>query len=145
MAEACAADWQTVLGLNVVLENQEPSTYVSYLGESSFEVARLRWSANYNDPMSHLEVFTSDGPYNFGNYVSAEYDALVAAAKTMPIGTERDEQVYAAEKVMFGEGGFPVCPILFGSAVYCADQNLSNIGYIVMGTYLFSYSQNNAE
>ena len=141
VAEACTADWQNILGVKAVLENQEASTYVSFLGEGDFDIARLKWSSNYNDPISQLEVLTSSSPYNFGKYKSTSYDDIVKTAKQLENGAERDALVYQAEKMLFGESGFPICPLLYGSNVYCVKSMYSNIGHITMGTYYFAYTK----
>ena len=49
-------DWKSVLGMNITLENQEWATYTNGLGEHAFGVARLGWIADYNDPITYLEL-----------------------------------------------------------------------------------------
>ena len=142
IAEACCSDWSSVLGIKVQLDNQESSTYVSFLGERNFDIARLKWNAAYNDPMSHLEMLLSDGPFNFGNFMNADYDKFVREAKKSPIGSNRDESIYSAEKILFSEEGFPISPILFPADVFCVKSDLSDIGFITMGTYCFIYTNN---
>ena len=142
VAEACVADWENVLGVKATLENQEASTYVSFLGTGEFDVARLKWSSNYNDPISQLECLTSDSPFNFGNYSSDAYDNLIKSAKQLGVGADRDSLIYQAEKMLFDENGFPICPLLYGSGVYCIKAGYNNVGHITMGTYYFAYAQN---
>ena len=56
----------------------------------------------------------------------------------MLAGADRDATLYAAEEAMFGEGGFPVCPIYYYTNLYCA-QGLDNMGYTPMGYFFFWY------
>ena len=140
IAEACGSDWQTVLGLNITLENQEWATYTNGLGEHQFGVARLGWIADYNDPVTYLELFVTGNSYNYGLWSDTAYDSEIVEAKAMLAGTDRDALLYKAEMDMFGEGGFPVCPVYYYTNPYCS-QGITNIGYTPMGYFFFQYAQ----
>ncbi len=140
IAEACGQDWNNVLGINITLENQEWNTYTNGLGEHKFGVARLGWIADYNDPITYLELMVTDNPYNYGLFSNEEFDAAIANAKTMEANADRDQALHTAEATLFGEGGFPVCPIYDYTQVYC-NKTIKNIGYTSMGYYFFQYAQ----
>lgn len=140
IAEACAHDWQNVLGMNVVLENQEWATYQSGLNEHKFGIARMGWIADYSDPITYLELMATGNPYNYGLYSDPEYDADVKEAKAMLAGEERDALLYAAEEALFGEGGFPVVPVYYYTNTYL-NKTIKNILYTPMGYYFLQYTQ----
>ena len=140
IAEACGSDWQTVLGMSITLENQEWATYTNGLGEHSFGVARLGWIADYNDPVTYLELMVTGNSYNYGLYSDETFDADIAQAKASLAGAERDALLYEAEETLFGEGGFPVCPIYYYTNMYC-NNGLTNLGYTGMGYFFFQYAQ----
>ena len=140
IAEACGSDWQTVLGMNITLENQEWATYTNGLSEHGFGVARLGWIADYNDPVTYLELMVTGNSYNYGLYSDESFDADIAQAKASLAGPERDALLYRAEETLFGEGGFPVCPIYYYTNMYCMT-GLTNVGYTGMGYFFFLYAQ----
>ena len=140
IAEACGSDWQTVLGLNITLQNQEWATYTNGLGEHLFGVARLGWIADYNDPITYLELMVSSNSYNYGLFSNKEFDSAITKAKAKLANEERDALLYSAEETLFGEGGFPVCPIYYYTNKYCS-KGLQNMGYTPMGYYFFMYAQ----
>lgn len=140
IAEACGSDWQTVLGMSITLENQEWATYTNGLGEHTFGVARLGWIADYNDPVTYLELLVTGNSYNYGLYSDSTYDELISSAKATLAGAERDAMLYEAEETLFGEGGFPVCPIYYYTNMYCMN-GLTNIAYTTMGYFFFMYAQ----
>ena len=140
IAEACGHDWETVLGMKITLANQEWATYTNGLGEHKFGVARLGWIADYNDPVTYLELLVTGNSYNYGLYESAEYDEKVNKAKAMLAGAERDQLLYEAEETLFGEGGFPVCPVYYYTNMYC-NKGLTNLGYTTMGYFFFMYAK----
>lgn len=49
---------------------------------TDFDLFLFGWTADYPDPSSFLELFTTDSPYNYGKYSNADYDALITKAKT---------------------------------------------------------------
>ena len=65
-------------------------------------LARLGWIADYNDAITYLELFAEGNSYNYGEWVNAEYTGLIAQAKTLPGGVDRDALLYAAEPILFG-------------------------------------------
>ena len=140
IAEACGQDWKNVLGIDITLANQEWNTYTNGLGEHKFGVARLGWIADYNDPITYLELMVTDNSYNYGLYSNTDFDAAIKDAKTMNAGKDRDASLYKAEEILFGEGGFPVCPIYYYTNMYC-NKTMKNIGYTTMGYYFFQYAQ----
>lgn len=140
IAEAVGSDWQTVLGLNITLQNQEWNTYTNGLGEHTFGVARLGWIADYNDALTYLELFVTGNPYNYGLYSDSKYDSDVLAAKAKNAGAERDAILYQAEEEMFGEGGFPVCPLYYYTNSYCIADGIQNCFFTPLGYYFFMYA-----
>ena len=140
IAEACGQDWNNVLGINITLENQEWETYTNGLGEHKFGVARLGWIADYNDPITYLELLVTGNSYNYGLYSDPAFDEAIKTAKATPAGVDRDKALYAAEETLFGEGGFPVCPVYYYTNMYCGTK-LKNIGYTTMGYYFLQYAQ----
>ncbi|MGX8773882.1 MAG: peptide ABC transporter substrate-binding protein, partial [Bacillota bacterium] len=141
IAEACGQDWKNVLGIDITLQNQEWNTYTDGLGEHNFGVARLGWIADYNDPITYLELMVTDNSYNYGLFSNTDFDAAIKDAKTMDAGADRDASLYKAEELLFGEGGFPVCPIYYYTSLYCCNKTMTNIGYTSMGYYFFQYAQ----
>ena len=78
--------------------------------------------------------------YNYGVYSDPKFDEAIASAKSMDAGPERDKALYTAEETLFGEGGFPVCPVYYYTNMYC-NKTIKNVGYTSMGYYFFHYAQ----
>ena len=140
IAEACGYDWKTVLGMDITLANQEWATYTNGLGEHEFGVARLGWIADYNDAMTYLELMVTGASYNYGLYENADFDKMIVDAKGLLPGTERDQMMYDAEKLMFSEGGFPVAPIYYYTQLYCKNSSIDNVGFTSLGYFFFQYA-----
>jgi oligopeptide transport system substrate-binding protein len=101
IAEAVQSDVNGVLGLNMELANQDWNVYTTGLAENTFGLARLGWIADYNDPITYLELFVNGNSYNYGEWVSDEYTALIDEAKSLPAGADRDALLYEAEGMLY--------------------------------------------
>lgn len=137
IAEAVQADVSNNLGIELTLNNSEWQTYTNNLGLGEFGLARLGWSADYDDAITYVELFTNDNSYNYGNWVNDDYTALIEEIKTLPDGEERDAKLEEAENMLFAEGGFPVCPLYFYVQPYCLAGETSNVGWTPLGYFNF--------
>ncbi|MCD7745785.1 MAG: peptide ABC transporter substrate-binding protein [Lachnospiraceae bacterium] len=140
IGEAVQADVADVLGLSITLNNSEWQTYTNNLGEGNFGMARLGWIADYDDASTYIELFTNGNSYNYSNWVNDEYTDLVTEFKALSGGEERDELMKEAEYMLFGEGGFAVCPIYFYTDPYLLHDGIDNIGYTPLGYFIFTYA-----
>lgn len=145
IAEAVQQDVISVLGLNMTMDSTEWSVYTDTLAtDRAWSVARLGWQADYLDGSSFIDLFLTGGPYNYSNWSNPEFDALVAQYKTMPGGVERDEVLYAAEALLFSEGGFGVTPLYYYTNFYCMD-GVTHAAASPLGFYIFTYAAPEAE
>ncbi len=145
IAEAVQADVSSVLGLDVALNNSEWQTYTNNLSLGEFGMARLGWIADYDDASTYIELFTNGNSYNYGNWVNDEYTDLVTQAKALPGSAERDELLDQAEQMLFGEGGFTVCPIYWYTQQYCIKQNIKHAAWTPLGYFVLTYAEKTAE
>ena len=53
-------------------------------------MARLGWIADYNDPITYLELMVTGQSNNYGVFSNPDYDALIVKAKATLPGEERD-------------------------------------------------------
>lgn len=137
IAEAVQSDVKSVLDLDITLNNSEWQTYTNNLGEGNFGLARLGWIADYDDAITYIELFTNGNSYNYGEWVSDEYTDIVNQAKALPGGEERDALLAEAEKVLFGEDGWTVCPVYFYTQQYCINPSLKGVGWTPLGYFMF--------
>lgn len=100
IATAISQMWAQTLGVEATLANQEWGTYLDTRGEQNYDVARAGWCADYAEPSTYLDLFTSGSSYNDGKYMNEEVDALMEEAKTSddPLALyQQVEEIAAAE------------------------------------------------
>jgi oligopeptide transport system substrate-binding protein len=116
IAEALQQMWKQNLGIDVRLFNQEWKVYLDNKRTHSFQICRAGWIADYNDPASFLEIFTSTAGTNYSGWSNARYDQLFAQASEERNATKRWALLREAEETLLGE--VPVLPIYLSTRVY---------------------------
>jgi oligopeptide transport system substrate-binding protein len=91
--------WKRNLGVNVQLQNEELKVYFQTLHRNPPEVFRANWGADYPDPETFMNLFTSTSGNNYPRYKSTAYDALVDRASGDQNPTERTQLYAKADKL----------------------------------------------
>lgn len=92
--------WKKNLGIDVKLENQEWAVFIENRQHLQYQVARAGWTADYNDPMTFLDMWVTKGGNNDTGYANPAYDKLIAEAKATSDNKVRQEKFAAAEKMI---------------------------------------------
>ncbi|BBH20925.1 oligopeptide-binding protein OppA [Paenibacillus baekrokdamisoli] len=103
VAEAIADMWKTNLGITVNLELQEWKVFLKNRQSLNFDIARSGWGADYNDPMTFIDMYTSKGGNNDIGFKNPEYDALVKEANSTNDQQKRVDAMAKAEKILIGD------------------------------------------
>lgn len=95
--------WKESTGADVSLVVMEWGELLDKATALDYQLMRRSWVGDYMDPMTFLEIFRSDdGNNNFG-YKSAEYDAMIDAARSEADPAKRLELLIACEKKIVQE------------------------------------------
>jgi oligopeptide transport system substrate-binding protein len=109
---AVAGSWKQNLGVISELANDEFRVFlVGRKDRTRWDVARLKWDADYDDPSSFLDVFTNDSNQNDPDYESAAFNSLIAQARIEPDSGKRITLLHNAEHVLLDD--YPIIPIYF--------------------------------
>lgn len=152
ICEAVQQMWQENLGISVELQVQEYATFTNTVNTGDWSIALTGWSADYNDPMTMLSLFTAEGlndpRWRYKAYAGVPddttlnpeneaYDAAVKmAAKTS--GEERDGYLKEAEDVLMEN--LVICPISYTTYTQVIDHSkVSGPGRTPIGQWDFQY------
>jgi oligopeptide transport system substrate-binding protein len=81
--------------------NQQPFDRVLELTQSGdYQLAAFGWAADYNDPMTFLDLFVSDSLQNYPKLKNERYDQLVSDAKSEANPQERLNMLVEAERIL---------------------------------------------
>ncbi|HCW73689.1 MAG TPA: peptide ABC transporter substrate-binding protein [Clostridiaceae bacterium] len=107
VAQFLQSEWQTALpGLTVELQTMPKKNRVERMQAGDYELVLTRWGPDYADPMTYLDMWTSDSSNNYGMWSNAEYDALIEDAKKGELALDleaRWDALKDAEKMVMDE------------------------------------------
>ena len=135
IAEALQEMWKKNLGISVALSNQEWKVYWDSLDRHDFQLARERWSGDYTDPMTFIDLFVSGGSNNSPDYRNPAYDALVAKSRVTIDSAERMRLLHQAEKLLMDEA--VVAPLYFDTSSVLQKPNIKGVLRSILGVVYF--------
>ena len=99
--------------VSVSVQNLPFKTRLSRSTAGNFDVVISGWSADFADPISFLDLFTSTNPENNGKWKNATYDKLIADSKTTASTSKRWDDLTKAEDILLNNVG--VAPLYYNT------------------------------
>ncbi|MCT4781916.1 MULTISPECIES: peptide ABC transporter substrate-binding protein [Exiguobacterium] len=90
-------------GISVTIKQQPFNNKLELESAGDFEMSFAGWGPDYQDPMTFVDLFVTDGPYNRGKWSNEEFDALIESAKSSTDSEQRWADLAAAEKIVLEE------------------------------------------
>ncbi len=108
-------------GLTIDLSNIPSKVASTRAQQGNFDLYLSGWGADFNDPISHLQIMTTGSGYNYGKYNSKQYNQLVKNAQNKDANntTARWQDMLKAERVLMQDQG--ITPLY--QTVYSFLQN----------------------
>ena len=154
------------VGITVNLENQEWNTFLNTRKEGDYTVARNGWLADYNDPISFLDMWTTVSGNNDVQFGKGEhkdlamydvdvtalgvdlkvedgtwaetYDALIAEIKACTDVETRYGLMHAAEDLLMSTGC--ITPIYYYTDIYMISDSVEGFFSNPLGYKYFMYT-----
>ena len=109
---AVAGNWKQNLGVVSELASDEFRLFlVGRKDRSRWDVARLGWVADYDDPSSFLEVLSEGSNQNDPAYSSASFNELIVKSRAEARPDSRIMLLQQAERVLLND--YPIIPLYF--------------------------------
>jgi oligopeptide transport system substrate-binding protein len=115
VAIGIASMWKQTLGVDTELLDEEYRVFLySRKDTTRWEVARLGWTADYNDAGNFLDTLRKGSPNNDSRYERQEFNELLDRAASTVNQSNRRHLLQDAEKLMLSD--YPILPIYFFSS-----------------------------
>jgi oligopeptide transport system substrate-binding protein len=102
-AESFQADLKSV-GVDVTFRQEDGAVVFESFNLRDFQLGATGWVADYNDPMTFLNLMKSDtGQQNYGDYKNPAFDALLKAADNEPDAAKRAGYMARAEQMILDD------------------------------------------
>ena len=126
------------MGANVKINVQPFDEFLALSKKGDFQLCLYGWIADYNDPMTFLDLFLSDSEYNDPSFKDARYDQLVKAAQTETDEKVRMDKLMEAETLLVKD--LAACaPVWFTGVAALLRPSFKNFVEHPTGTYEFKY------
>lgn len=126
IALAIADMWKKNLGVDVKTENQEWGVFIENRQNLNYQVARAGWSADYNDPMTFLDMWLSNSGNNDIGFKNEEYDKLINETKNIEDAAKREENFKKAEEILVKDN-MAIMPIYYYTNVAVEKPYLKGV------------------
>lgn len=137
IAEALQNMWKENLGIECKIAQQEWNVFLATRPAGTFEVARDGWIADYDDPLTFLEIFKSDNGNNDCHWKNADFDKLIDQAKAEPDAEKRFALLHEAENVW--AENMPGAPIFYYADTFLKRDTLNGYWDSPLGYKFFMY------
>lgn len=147
IGEALQSDWGQI-GVTCKIKTQEWNTFVADRRAGKITCARDGWVADFNDPITMLDLFTSYSDNNNcqfgkdpGNPSAPKwdgFDALIARIKTTTDMAERVRLMHEAEDMIMGT--WAVIPLYYYTGGHLCKTNIKGVYGTPFGMKLFCYA-----
>lgn len=139
VAEALQNMWKTELGIKCTIAQEEWAVFIDSRNKGNFSVSRGGWSADYNDPVSFLDLFVTGGGNNDPKYSNTKYDALIQKVKSTDDNTVRMPLLHQAEDILIGQD-MVVAPLFYRCRSILMNTNIKGYYNSPLGFDYFMYA-----
>ncbi|MEE5987638.1 peptide ABC transporter substrate-binding protein [Ligilactobacillus equi] len=91
---------ETLPNIKVIVANVPYKTRLARSTAGDFDVVISAWGADYADPISDLELFTTDNTWNHGKWENEEYNHLIDTSQTEGNKAKRWQLLVKASKLL---------------------------------------------
>ena len=116
-------------GAKVDCANVPFKTRLNRTNQGQFDIVISAWGADFADPISFLDMFTSNNSYNAGKWKNAQYDKLIEASKSTDAGNsgKRWDDLVSAEKILIQEQG--ISPLYQQATAWMVNPKVKGVIY----------------
>ncbi|WP_092268219.1 peptide ABC transporter substrate-binding protein [Brevibacillus centrosporus] len=132
IAEAIQDQWKKNLGVDVKLENKEWKVYLEDLHNGNFQVGRMGWLGDFNDPINFLELYKDKmGGNNDTRWENPKYKELLNQSALESDLDKRKKILADAEQVLMDD--MPIMPIYFYTQSWVQNPSVKGVQMTGLG------------
>ena len=116
MVQKMADAWKSSIGLNVEIRQVDPDSYLAETRVRDYVLGVSTWIGDYADPLTFLQLWTSNSNLNDARFSDKDYDAAVDEATYMTDTTKRYRRLADAEEILLSHAA--ILPLYHQAAVH---------------------------
>jgi oligopeptide transport system substrate-binding protein len=116
---------QKTLGVKIRINPLPQKQKFEMEEQGKFHLTFVRWTGDYNDPMTFLDMWHSKNALNFGRWSNERYDELIERSRENPDFKKREKDLIQAEKILVEEAG--AAPLYYEKEAYLQKTYVKNL------------------
>jgi oligopeptide transport system substrate-binding protein len=108
IAQFFQSQWKDTLGVELFIEQMSFAMRLDRYNTGTYQITYAGWGGDYNDPLTFMDMWVTDGGNNDAYYSNPDYDAAIKTALTGS-GDERYEAMAEAEAIIAED--LPIYPM----------------------------------
>ena len=135
VAQFIQAEIQTTLpGVTINLEVMPKKNRVERLQNGDYELGLTRWGPDYADPMTYLDMWSTNSSNNYGLWSNPQYDEIIQSSKNGKLAVNpeaRWEELKRAESIVMDEA--VILPVYQKGNAVMIKSNVKNVEFHSVG------------
>jgi ABC-type oligopeptide transport system, periplasmic component len=124
------SQFRSVLGIDVKLDSKTKEARRDLMKAGTYQMGLNAWGADYNDPMTYLQIWTENKNAFRGNFkdtdAANDYAKLIQSAHGEKDNAKRADLLVQAEKSLITDNAV-VAPLYYMGSAYLIKSNVSNL------------------
>ncbi|WP_010631323.1 peptide ABC transporter substrate-binding protein [Sporolactobacillus vineae] len=118
-------------GISISINQQPFANFLKLQTGFKFDLSYGGWAPDYQDPMTYLDMFTTNQPMNASAWSDKTYDKLIARAGNETNLTARWKDLQSAEKILIENAG--IIPLNQDGQIWVQKPYVKGLQYPVYG------------
>lgn len=113
-------------GLTIKIKQQPFKNFLELESKGDYDISAAGWGPDYQDPMTFLDMWLTDGSFNRMEYSNKKFDDLIKGAKQQADEAKRWSDMQEAEKMLLTED-YTIAPIYQKGEAYLQRTNIDKL------------------
>ncbi len=133
LATFVQSQFQENIGAQLEIDQQPFDARLDRQREGEFQISQAGWIADYNDPSSFMDLYTTENGFNDIQFSNDRYDELVNGARTEADNDQRMEMFSEAESILIEDEAW-LSPLYFEGSAQLIKPYLNNVEIFPFGS-----------
>src|SRR5918994_1853533 len=117
-------EWKK-MGATITVNVQPFDRALDLQASSDFQLSMQSWIADYNDPMTFLDLFEPSSSFNTSNYENERYGQLISGAREEADPARRMDMLMEAERILVEEDA-AIAPVYFEGEAHLVRPSIQD-------------------
>lgn len=113
--------------VNITVSSIPKKAALSRAGAGNYDIFLMGWNADFNDPISFLDLNTTNNSQNWEKWSNKQYDKLIVDSKTTPDESKRWADLVKAEQLIINQQG--VTPLYHPEEAWMIRPSVKGVIY----------------